>query len=60
METQLALDKMRINKIVARDVISKSLPIPDPVLTSHQKILHSLCLIQRDKRAKVPPPPPRC
>ena len=52
------LDKMRINKIVARDVISKSLPIPDPVLTSHQKILHSLCLIQREKRAKVPPPPP--
>ena len=48
-----ALNAMHINKIGARETIGKSLPVPDAVLVSHQKVLHTLCLAQREKRIKV-------
>lgn len=49
----ILLEGMRVNKTIARELISKSLPVPDAVLNAHQRICHSLCLAQREKRARV-------
>ena len=50
---QTALDALRINKTSARDLISKTLPLPEAVIQAHQKILLELGKEFRDKRFKV-------
>lgn len=53
MDHQAVLEAMKVTKVTARELISRSLPVPDAVLHNHQKIFRNLCLVQKEKRARV-------
>lgn len=53
VQEQVALDALRINKNFARDLIAKTLPVPEAVVQAHQKILLDIGKEYRDKRLKV-------
>lgn len=57
IQEQAALEALRINKNFARDLISKTLPVPESVIQAHQKILLEIGKEARDKRQKVTPNP---
>lgn len=58
IQDQAALEALHINKNFARDLISKTLPVPEAVIQAHQKILLDIGKEYRDKRTKVYPATP--
>lgn len=47
------MDALHINKISARELISKTLPLPEAVIESHRNVMLELGKEYREKRLKV-------
>ena len=51
LENALAL--LRINKQSAREMLGRSLPVPDQTLAHHQKVLFQCAQAAKDKQRRV-------